>query len=498
VGAPVKPVLWLMSGRLLGFGVTFFIPVLLVRTFDPTVFGTYKQLFLIYGTLYGILQLGMAESLFYFLPSESAKSGRYVFNSMLTMGLVGLACLGWLTIAGAGISGWMNNPELSDYITPLGLYLTFTLVSVVLEIVMVSRQQYVRASFTYAFSDLLRTVFLIVPALWFESLEGLLIGGVAFAFIRLSGAICYIRHEFKTGLRPDAASLKRQLSYALPFEMAVLIQSLQSNLHQYAVSYAFDAATFAIYAVGCLQIPLVEFMTTSSGNVMMVRMGERIRDGRPETVPAIWHDTLRKLSLIFFPVVGMLLVSARELILLLFTENYLASVPIFMIGSSSLLLSVLLTDAVLRVYAETRFLLLLNMIRLLVMAVLIPGALAVFELPGAALVTLLSAVVAHGLALVRIKGLMKVGFARFLPYRSLSMIFSAASAACLLTWSVKLKLDLPTLPLLVTAGLVYTATYLSLLFRFGLLSEKERLAVTGWLQRLSLGPAKAGKAVLKG
>ena len=35
-------------------------------------FGTYKQLFLIYATLFGVAQLGMAESLYYFIPRDSA------------------------------------------------------------------------------------------------------------------------------------------------------------------------------------------------------------------------------------------------------------------------------------------------------------------------------------------------------------------------------------------------------------------------------------------
>src|SRR5437879_12894336 len=58
-----KPTLVLMSGRSLAFAATFFIPMVLVRVFDQTEFGTYKQLFLIVSTLYGIAQLGMAESL---------------------------------------------------------------------------------------------------------------------------------------------------------------------------------------------------------------------------------------------------------------------------------------------------------------------------------------------------------------------------------------------------------------------------------------------------
>ena len=36
---------------------------------------------------------------------------------------------------------------------------------------------------------------------------------------------------------------------------------------------------FAIYAVGCLQIPLVELIASPACNVMMVGMRERLREG---------------------------------------------------------------------------------------------------------------------------------------------------------------------------------------------------------------------------
>src|SRR3989338_6047486 len=80
-----KPALLLMSGRAIGFVAVFFLPVVLVRIFDQAEFGTYKQLFLIYSTVYGIAQLGMAESLFYFLPIAPKEAGKYVTNSMLVL-----------------------------------------------------------------------------------------------------------------------------------------------------------------------------------------------------------------------------------------------------------------------------------------------------------------------------------------------------------------------------------------------------------------------------
>ena len=488
----VKPTLVLMSGRVLAFMATFFIPVVLARLFDQTEFGIYKQLFLIFATFYVIGQFGIAESLFYFLPQASHEPGRYVLNSLLVLAAAGLACLGLLTLTASKIAQWMNTSALAEYIPWIGVFILLMIASAVLEIVMTVRKRYLWAASTYAVSDLLRALLLVVPVLLFRRMEWLLLGAVVFASVRLCAALLYLRYEFGGELRPDPALLNKQLAYAFPYQMAVLVDVVQSNFHQYAVSYHFDAATFAIYAVGCLQIPLVDFLFTPASNVMMVRMSEEIRDGRSKAVLAIWHDTTRKLALVFFPLVGVLLVAASDLIVVLFTESYRASVPIFMIWTTLTLLAALQTDGFLRVYAETRFILLQNAVRLLFIVASITWFISTFQLLGAVLVTAIAAVIGKGLALARIKSLLQVGLSQLLPWRGLAGIFIAAAAAGLPALMVESALDGPKLPLLVITSVVYTASYLILVFRGNLLTEDERRACTAWVQRFTAGATKAG------
>ena len=68
--------------------------MLLVRTFNQAEFGTYKQLFLIYGTLYGLAQFGMAESLYYFVPRKPHEAGPYIANALITLALAGVGMPG--------------------------------------------------------------------------------------------------------------------------------------------------------------------------------------------------------------------------------------------------------------------------------------------------------------------------------------------------------------------------------------------------------------------
>lgn len=478
-----RPALILIAGRVLGFAVSFCLPIILVRIFDQAEFGTYRQLFLIYGTLFGIAQLGMAESLFYFLPRAVRDGGSYVVNSTLALAAAGLACLVLLTSAGETIAGWMSNPGLVPVIPLLGLFALLTLMSSGLEIAMTSRNRYGLAAASYACSDFARATLCVLPVLLVPKLEWLLIGAIAFASLRLCAMVWYVWQEFDGALRPDLGLLKHQLTYALPFELAVLVEIAQANFHQYAVSYYFDAATFAIYSVGCLQLPLVDLVASSTANVMMVRMAEELRGKRDHMVITMWHDTIRKLALIFVPLVGVLLVTARDLIVLLFTDAYLASVPIFMVWSSAIVLAAVPMDGLLRVYAQTRFLLALNVIRLLMIAACLHWFLSVLQLVGAVLVTVLASAIGKGLGMVRMKRLWQVGLRDLLPWRNLLEIGAVAAAAGLATVIVSSSLEVAALLRLAITSLVYTASYLGMAFGFGLVRESEWALIADWFRR---------------
>ena len=450
-----RPTLVLVIGRSIGFAASFAIAIVLARLFDPALFGTYKQFFLVFATLYGVLQLGMAESLYYFVPRRSEHTGRYVSNAMATLALAGGAGTVALYVARTAIAEWLN-PELAAYILPLGLFLTFTLTSTVLEIVMVSGRRHVAAAVTYAVSDIVRTLLLILPALAFVSLRAVVIGATVFAGLRLAATLVLLWREFGRDLRIDPSLWREQLAYALPFALAVGLEVVLINYHQYVVASRVDAATFAIYAVGCLQIPLYDLVVTSSVNVLMVRMAGAPR-GRAAL--AVWHDTVCRLAFLIFPLTALLLAGAHSLIVGLFTATYAASVPIFMVWALTMLPAVMAVDAVLRVYAQTRFLLVMNLVRFACVAGLIGASLSAFGLNGAVLVTLLAMTVTKALGAARVAWLMGAGVRDALPWGHLAGIAAIAGASAVPVLWLEHSVTWPPLATFAAGTAVYAATY---------------------------------------
>jgi len=483
--AVLKPALLLMFGRTLAFAATFFIPVVLARIFDPAHFGAYKQLFLVQSTVHLIGQIGMATSLYYFLPLAPRDAGRYVANSLIFLSGAGMAGCAAVILGARQVSSWLSNGELSHYLPWIGFYLLFTIPAASFEIVLVSRGKYLWASATYALSDFARAAASILPVLLFHDLELLLKANVAAAALRLAIAVIYFRSEFGDSLRPDRKLLRQQLAYCLPFSVAVLVEILQWNLPQYAVSHLTDPATFAIFAVGCLSIPLVDFAASPASDVMMVKMQENLAEGRLRTVLEIWHDTTWKLSLLFFPLVAVVVVLAHEFILLLFTAKYAASIPLFMVWSSLILLTTLQVDGVLRVFAQTRLILVLNLMRLAIIGGLIQWSLTAFHLLGPVLVIVFATLAFKVGALVRMKTLLQVPLRELLPWKNLSRLAGASIGAAAVAFGVKSQLTASPLIVIAAASAAYILAYVFCVWCFQLLQESERSAIATRVERIT-------------
>ena len=207
---------------------------------------------------------------------------------------------------------------------------------------------------------------------------------------------------------------------------------------------------------------------------------------------AIWHDTVRKLAVVFFPLVGLLLVTGHELIPFLFTERYAPSVPIFMIWTTIILIVPLQADGVLGVYADTRSLAALYAIQLLLNAGLVIALMRLFGLIGAVMATGLSMGFGKTLVLIRAKRHMGVAFAAVLPWRSLAEVLGATAASALAALELKTHLAAAPLPLLLVTAGAFVATYLGIVAVRGLLDAETVQATTerirlllGWSVRAS-------------
>jgi hypothetical protein len=151
-----------------------------------------------------------------------------------------------------------------------------------------------------------------------------------------------------------------------------------------------------------------------------------------------------------------------------------------MVWTLSMLFATLLTDGALRVFAQTRFLILQNLARLVFIVVLIRFFLDHFGLIGAIVVTLLATLLAKTLALWRLKTVMGVTLRHLLPWRALASTLGLALLSLLPALLLKSIVQVPGILLLPMTGSVYTLTYYLLLQRYGPMQPAEKRMLAQW------------------
>ncbi|HZH04498.1 MAG TPA: lipopolysaccharide biosynthesis protein, partial [Myxococcaceae bacterium] len=336
----------LVVARLLSSGVTFFIPLILARVMSLTEYGAYKQLFLIFQLFYFVLPFGVAQSLYYFLPRTDARRP-YLFQTLVMMLGAGLLAMG-LIVATAGFAAErFSNPALWEYRWPLGIYTGCLLGAWPLEISLTSRGKTGAAAKTYLISDSLRAAALVVPVLAGTGLRGLMLANAAFAAGRLLVAWLVVLPG-SDGPWWDRSLLVRQIRYAAPFGAAMALNMPQQQLHQFVVSGAVSPELFAIYAVGCFQLPLVDLLYSPTSEVLMVRLGELERSGAWHEGVASFRAATTQLTYCFWPLAAFLFVAAPEFIGALFGAKFLSAVPLFRVSVLAVVLAVLPMDGTLR------------------------------------------------------------------------------------------------------------------------------------------------------
>jgi O-antigen/teichoic acid export membrane protein len=352
---------WLLVAKLLSFAFSFALPLLLVRRMSQVEFGLYKQVFLVVATAAALLPLGFAMSAYYFLPrAEGGEArARVVFNILLFNLLAGGAGALALALFPGLLGAVFNDPTLTAFAPLVALVILFWVFSAFLETAAVANQETRLATLLIIGANLTKAAAMLGAAVAYGTVRSLVYAALVHAVVQTAVLLVYLGRRFPGFWRGwDWPTMRAQLSYALPFGAAGLLFVAQTDLHNYFVSHEFGPAAFAVYAVGCFQLPLVSILNESVTSVMIPRVSLMQKRGERREILLLTARVVRKLSLVFFPVYAFLLVAGREFIALLFTEQYLESWPIFAVNISLIPVCVIMFDPIVRAYAAERYFLL--------------------------------------------------------------------------------------------------------------------------------------------
>ena len=478
-----------MSAKTLAFVFSFALPLLLVRRLDRDEFGLYKQVFLVVGTAVTLLPLGFAMSAFYFLPREPAKQRQVVVNILLFNTLVGaLACLA-LVARPTLLAAIFRSAELTTLAPLIGVVILLWIVSSFLEFIAIAHQESKLATVFIIIAQLTKTSLLLGAALVAPKVQTLVYAAVVQGALQTIILLVYLRSRFRGFWRSfEWPMMRRQLAYAIPLGLAGMLYTIQLDLHHYVVSYRFDAATFAVYAIGCFQLPLVGILSDSVGAVMIPRVSLLQKQDDRREIVRLTARVMRKLSAIYFPLYALLLVVGVEFITVLFTTRYLESWPIFAINLTMLPLSILVLDPIVRAYAaERHFVVKLHAVLLVVLLALLWFGTGRFGLVGAIAAVIVVNFLVRLATAVRMARVVGVERGDVWLLKDVGKFALAAAAAAVATWFLRAALlDAGVAPFFVLAmcGALFALVYFAIVLLLGVPTFEERDAVRRQLARV--------------
>lgn len=345
--------IYLTIGRMISMVAAFIMPLVLVRCMSQHDYGIFSQFFTLYGAIYVILALGVHTNIFYFCPSASKNdSDKYVSNT--------LSLLIFFGIIGAAI---MFIPAVQNVIfgdSELGRYAAFIILSMTSATPMnmvsplnTTRKDKWGAMLFPGFVAFSRIVVVFLVVRLFNNLDTLF--WWIFIYQIFIGLLVIIYVKAKIHFSLDLKFMKQQLTYSIPFGLAIALQLFSNYFDKFVCIKFIDPSDYAVYSVAFLSIPGINQIYDSLCQVNIVNMSNSYRSGQIENILPQYSNFVVKTFSFSTPIILAVSLYSEEIIQFLYTEKYSSSAFFFRIYSLSFLTAMLGAGTILRSMGKTNY-----------------------------------------------------------------------------------------------------------------------------------------------
>ncbi len=406
----------MIVGRGMSFVINIITPLILVRYFTVSMYGEYRQVMLILTTASILLPLGMPNSLFYFFPNFPDKKNVFLARTIILISLWGglFACLLWGFKT--QIANYLNNPQFVQYGDYLGITVVMMTLSLFIETALVADKKITLSTKIMTYSRLLRMSIILFCALR-GSIPLIVHGLLLFFSLKTVGSIIYFKIAYKISLfNIQLKSCYEQLRYAIPLGIAGVFVLLSEVADKFMISSYLGVEAFAVYAVGCYELPFIAIIFGSIGDVTLPQVVEYIKLEKKKKATELWLFAIEKSMLIGVPMYVFFFTFADLFITTVFTSKYAASIPVFRIALLTVLLESTRYGMITRACARTGFMFAVSLIGLMIMIPMCYFGIRSHGMVGAILAVIGTKIFVVSAELIFSKFLLKIPWRRMLPF----------------------------------------------------------------------------------
>jgi O-antigen/teichoic acid export membrane protein len=431
--------LFLSAARIVSLAVNILTPFVLVRILSKHEFGVYGIAFLAVSTVHDLVGFNFSNSAAFFIPRKELDKDKVlatILSFNLVVGLVVTAVV-WLA---PGLSVWIfNSADLAPLLPLIAVILCVWNLSRAMALVPIALGKSAVSATYIAVTDSTKSLFVLIPALLYPGVESVLWGFLTWSVCRCAVVLYYFHG--KLGIRLGAfhkATFLRMLNYSAPYAITGIVIIVFQRYHHFLVTHFFDEETYAVYRNGVMQLPFIMILLDSANSIMIPEVARHQAAGDKEAAIALSARVVVRLAVFFLPAVLFLEVLAGEFITVLFTNQYLESVPIFRVNLLQLPLLMIVMDPVMRGFEELKYFRLKVFGLGLVVLILVGEATVGKYGPiGAAWLTVIVLAAAQFVSLFRVRSLLGIRWRHLNLIKELGFVARGCAGGLAVLWGVR-------------------------------------------------------------
>jgi O-antigen/teichoic acid export membrane protein len=362
--------------------VLFYAFLLPFLNFSNDEIGSFELLQILAYSLSFFWISGLIQGLMHIYPTLPAHSKQ----KMLSAAFLFFSLITIFFVVFVGLSIYFNFPVFQTFSTiPFVwiflLYFLFNTPAQLLEYSLFLEEKYQWLKIFCLVSFPLQIILFSIPLLWFDNIGLGITGLTLWAFLRF---LILIFHSFSLPIHFDKKIIYPWITYSLPLIFSALVGGLASVINASLVQYYYHGSTaiFAVYRYGARELPFVNGLFEGLGLGIIPSLVKNIEDGLFQ----LRKNTLHLLHIVF-PITILLMFFVHSWFPILFSEQFMDSIPIFKIFLFLVISRTIPTNAVINALGHSRILAVIGLLELAIHLIASYFGLHLFGLIGIAYAT---------------------------------------------------------------------------------------------------------------
>lgn len=335
--------------------VNLFLPTILVRLLPVDQIGVYKIFFLYVQSMTFLSLAGAPLYSVYYWVGKKENSKEYVDQAFKLTIILGLLA----TIVGLIFVGPLSHAiALNSFQTVLLLLSAITAApAAMVGEYLVAKGQRIKGSIFNSGFELIKGAVIVAAVVIKSNIDGAFWAYTILFFIKFAWAIIWGNRLGIFDFHIDKKILKEVWRYARPMSFAGVLSFFLEKVDMLILSSRLSTTEFAYYSMGCLMIPPLLLLEMSVQKVLIPELSRSFHKNDFHSMAISYRKAQSDLAYLIIPSVFGLIIFAEPIVEILFTRQYMASVPVLKIFALTYLSYIFPHDAVARASGETMWVL---------------------------------------------------------------------------------------------------------------------------------------------